>query len=170
MIDLSKFSDDDLSALESGDLKKLSDKGLDLYESMITPPPPKAKDNIFTAARRGAEQELSQLRSGAYGLFNPTEAAKSGLARSEDIEARLGAESPLEKVKKVYEEKGLLPAITTGIGQIPTAIAEQAPQLATAFGGARLGALATAPFAAVAGPAAPIVEAGGALVGAFLPS
>ena len=35
MIDLSKFSDDDLSALESGDLKKLSDKGLDLYESKI---------------------------------------------------------------------------------------------------------------------------------------
>ena len=124
----------------------------------------KAEDTMGTAFQRGLETMGSQMRTGVSGLLNPTEAAIAGQQRGEDIQSRLGPEeSRLEKVKRAYEEKGLLPAIGTGLNEIPKAISEQAPQLATAFGSARLGAMAGTPLG-------PYGAGGGALVGMFLPS
>ena len=124
----------------------------------------KAEDTMGTAFQRGLETMGSQMRTGVSGLLNPTEAAIAGQQRGEDIQSRLGPEeSRLEKVKRAYEEKGLLPAIGTGLNEIPKAISEQAPQLATAIGSARLGAMAGTPLG-------PYGAGGGALVGMFLPS
>ena len=113
------------------------------------------------AFKGGAKRMLGSLETGVSGIFGAEEAAKEGQARQEAITEKSGAS--LAKVKDVYNQKGFFPAAREVISQIPSAIAEQAPQLATALGGARLGATAGSFF----GPAGAIV---GGLGGAFLPS
>ena len=124
---------------------------------------PKQKEGLLSNLQRGAESTYGDIRTGLAGVLNPTEAAKTGIEREEEMRQRLGPqESRLSKVEKAYADKGLLSAIGTGLGEIPGAITEQVPQLATAFGGARTGAMLGAP----AGPYGAAIGAG---VGAFLP-
>jgi hypothetical protein len=124
---------------------------------------PKPKESLLRDVQRGGESLVSGIRTGISGIFNPNEAAEAGIARSEDITARLGGdESRLSKVQQAYKDKGLLSAAGTVLGEIPSAIAEQAPNLVTAFGGARLGAMAGSVVPGVG-------TVGGAVVGAFLP-
>ena len=124
---------------------------------------PKQKEGLLSNLQRGAESTYGDIRTGFAGLLNPTEAAKTGIEREEEMRQRLGPqESRLSKVEKAYADKGLLSAIGTGLGEIPGAITEQVPQLVTAFGGARTGAM----FGAPAGPYGAAIGAG---VGAFLP-
>jgi hypothetical protein len=125
-------------------------------------PAPK-KESLLRDVQRGGESLVSGIRTGISGIFNPNEAAEAGIARSEDITARLGGdESRLSKVQQAYKDKGLLSAAGTVLGEIPSAIAEQVPNLVTAVGGARVGAMAGSPF----GPPGVV---GGAIVGSFLP-
>ena len=125
------------------------------------------KGGISGAFQRGLESQLSSGRTGV-GVFAGTpeeaaEAARAGLARQEDIGRRYEDEIGLERLKKVYEEKGLLAAGKEVGRQIPLALAEQAPQIAATLGSARVGAMAGAPL----GPAGTI---GGGLLGATIPS
>jgi hypothetical protein len=125
------------------------------------------KRGISGAFQRGLESQLSSGRTGV-GVFAGTpeeaaEAARAGLARQEDIGRRYEDEIGLERLKKVYEEKGLLAAGKEVGRQIPLALAEQAPQIAATLGGARLGATAGAPF----GPTGALI---GGLGGAAFPS
>ena len=125
-------------------------------------PTPK-KQGLLTSLQRSAESSVGDIRTGFSGILNPTEAAQKGLEREEEMRQRFGPqESRLSKVEKAYADKGLLSAIGTGLGEIPGAITEQLPQIATAFGGARLGAMAGAPLG-------PYGAAAGAIGGAFLP-
>jgi hypothetical protein len=125
------------------------------------------KGGISGAFQRGLESQLSSGRTGA-GVYTGSpeeaaEAARAGLARQEDIGRRYEDEIGLERLKKVYEEKGLLAAGKEVGRQIPLALAEQAPQIAATLGGARLGATAGAPF----GPTGALI---GGLGGAAFPS
>lgn len=125
---------------------------------------PKPKTGVLAALGKGAESTLSQLRSGISGAFGSgEEAATAGLQRGEDINSKYADQVSLDKIKEAYEKRGLLSAAKEVAGQIPAAIAEQAPNLATSFGAARLGAMAGAPF----GPVGAVVGGG---LGAFAPS
>jgi len=125
-------------------------------------PPPKS--GILAALGKGTESTLSQLRSGLSGaLGSGEEAATAGLQRGEAINRKYADQVSLEKVKEAYEKNGLLSAAKEVAGQVPAAIAEQAPNLATAFGGARLGAMAGSAL----GPVGAVVGGG---LGAFAPS
>jgi len=124
---------------------------------------PKKKESVLTDLQRGAESFISSGRAGISGIFDPNKAAEEAITRQEDIQQRLGGDqSRLSKVEEAYNKKGLLSAAGTALGEIPGAIAEQVPTLATAFGGARVGALAGLPL----GPYGAI---GGGIVGTFLP-
>ena len=124
----------------------------------------KPKEGLGAAASKGLESLISSGRT-AYGALTGSaeEAAQAGLERGEKISKKYADQVSLEKVKKAYEERGLLPAAGEAISQIPAAIAEQAPNLAATFGSARAGAA----LGSLAGPAGTVV---GGLAGAALPS
>lgn len=98
-------------------------------------------------------------------LGNKEEAALAGLLRGEETGKKYADQTSLEAVKKAYEDRGLLAAGKEVLSQVPYAIAEQVPNLATAaggaFAGARLGAFAGLPGATIGGLA-------GAALGSFL--
>lgn len=116
---------------------------------------------VGEALRGGAKRMLGSMETGLQGIVNPEEAAKAGQARQEAITERPGAS--LEKVKQIYHDQGLFSAAKEALKEIPTAVAEQAPNLAATLGSARLGAMAGSTF----GPAGTVI---GGLGGAFLPS
>jgi len=127
-------------------------------------PEKKPKEGLIAGLEKGAESTFSQLRSGIGSLFGSgEEAARAGLERGEDIGRRYADQVSLEKVKQAYADKGVLSAAGEAISQIPYALSEQLPNLATSFGGARLGALAGSPF----GPVGSVVGGG---VGFVAPS
>ena len=132
-----------------------------LQQHLAEQPEQKPKEGLLAGLEKGAESTFSQLRSGIGSLFGSgDEAAKAGLARGEDINKRYADQVSWDKVKKAYEEKGLLPAAGEAISQVPAAIAEQLPNLGTSLGGARLGALAGSPF----GPVGSVIGGGVGLV------
>jgi hypothetical protein len=122
------------------------------------------KTGIGSALIGGAQRYGSQFRT---GLGGGDEAAKAGIARMEEIEKARPSQVSLEKVKQAYEKDGVLSAAGEALGQVPYAIAEQVPQLASMGAGARAGAMAgrfLGPVGAVAGTGI------GALAGQFLSS
>ena len=129
---------------------------------------PKPKKGLLAALGKGAESTLSGLRTGISGAFgSPEEAAKAGLERGEEISNKYADQVSMEKVKEAYNKDGVLSAAKEVGRQIPLAIAEQAPNLATSLGGARLGAMAGTAL----GPAGTIAGGVvGGVAGAFLPS
>jgi hypothetical protein len=127
-------------------------------------PEPKKKEGIGASLAKGAESMISQTRTGLASLLgSPEEAAKAGLERGKDIGSRYADAADLEKVKKAYEERGVLPAAGEAISQVPGAIAEQTPNIAGTVAGAKAGQKLGSAF----GPAGRVA---GALAGAALPS
>jgi hypothetical protein len=124
----------------------------------------KPKEGIGAAVGKGLESLISSGRTAIGALTgSPEEAAQAGLKRGEDIGTRYADQVSLDKVKKAYEERGILPAAGEAVSQIPAALAEQVPNLAATFGSARAGAA----LGSFAGPAGTVV---GGLAGAALPS
>jgi hypothetical protein len=124
----------------------------------------KPKEGLGAAASKGLESLISSGRT-AFGALTGSaeEAAQAGLERGEKISQKYADQVSLDKVKKAYEERGLLPAAGEAISQIPAALAEQAPNLAATFGTARAGAA----LGSLAGPVGTVV---GGLAGAAVPS
>ena len=124
----------------------------------------KPKEGLGAAASKGLESLISSGRT-AFGALTGSaeEAAQAGLERGEKISKKYADQVSLDKVKKAYEERGLLPAAGEVISQIPAALAEQAPNLAATFGSARAGAA----LGSLAGPVGTVV---GGLAGAAVPS
>ena len=116
---------------------------------------------VGEALKGGAKRMFGSLATAVTSPFGAEEAAKEGLARQEAITEKPGAS--LEKVKSVLGEKGYLAAAREAVSQVPTAIAEQFPNLAATIGSARLGAMAGSTF----GPAGTVI---GGIGGAFVPS
>lgn len=116
---------------------------------------------LVGGAKRLGASSLTALQAPFVG---GEEAAARGVARQEAIKERPGAS--LEEIKKIYEEKGLLPAAKEAITQIPAGLAEQAPNIAAMLASGRLGAMAGSAF----GPVGTAVGGiGGALLPSFLP-
>jgi hypothetical protein len=124
----------------------------------------KPKEGIGAAVGKGLESLISSGKTAIGSLTgSPEEAAKAALARGEDIDRRYAQQVSLDKVKEAYEKKGVLSAAGEAISQVPAAIAEQIPNIATTLGGARAGAA----LGSFAGPAGAVV---GGIGGALLPS
>ena len=112
-----------------------------LQQQLASQPAP--KKGILAQAAKGAESLLSSGRTGIGALTgSPEEAAIAGLQRGEDISGRYADDIGLDKLKDVYNKKGLGAAGKEVLRQIPLAIAEQAPNIAASLGSARLGAMA----------------------------
>jgi len=95
---------------------------------------------------RGAKQALSSGRTGFGSIFDPNEAAKAGVARSEAIGQEAGEGVSLEAVKKAYRDKGLLSAAGEAVSQVPRALAGQGANLASMYAGAKAGSAAGSAF------------------------
>jgi len=95
---------------------------------------------------RGGKQVLSSARTGLGSIFDPNEAAKAGVARSEAIGQEAGEGVSLEAVKKAYRDKGLLSAAGEAVSQVPRALAGQGANLASMYAGAKAGSTAGSAF------------------------
>lgn len=110
---------------------------------------PARKKGVLAQASKGLESLISSGRTAGASLFgDKDEAAKAGLARSRDIGSRYEEGADLEKVKKAYEERGLLSAAGEAVSQVPGAIAEQGANIAALAASGRLGATLGKPFGA----------------------
>jgi hypothetical protein len=137
-MDLSRLSEQDLRALAANDLSSVSEAGLRIIAGI---PAPQPAEGVFAAGQGGLENLLSRSRTGVEAIFDPEGAARRGLERGEDISQRLAPGASLQRVKDVYAEQGLLPAAGEAISQIPSALAEQAPNIAASIASAKLGAM-----------------------------
>jgi len=130
----------------------------------VEAPAPTTKSGLGGAFGKGLESLLSSGQTAAESLMgSPEEAAKSALARGEARGKKYEEQVSWDKVKKAYEEQGVFSAAKEALGQVPAAIAEQAPNIASTLGAARLGATAGSVF----GPVGTIV---GGVAGAAAPS
>jgi len=116
---------------------------------------------IGEALKGGTKRLLESMRTGIEAPFiGGEEAATRGIARQEAITEKPAAS--LDEIKRIYEQKGLLPAAKEAISQLPASIAEQAPFIGTMIGGARLGAMVGGVPGALAGAAiSPFLSAAG---------
>jgi hypothetical protein len=103
---------------------------------------------VFAAGVGGTKRALSTARTGLEALFSPEEAARKGVERAEELGQQYAPGASLEAVKQAYADRGLMGGAGEAISQIPTALAEQFPQIAATLGGARAGAAAGARFGA----------------------
>jgi hypothetical protein len=116
----------------------------------------KKEEGIGTALRRGAEQLVSTGQTALESVTKGGEAAATrSLERQADIQSRLGEGASLERLLDTYRQQGILAAGKELAGQIPTAIAEQLPNIGTTLAGAGAGALVAGPVGAIAGAVAP---------------
>jgi len=105
--------------------------------------PKKKEEGIGTALRRGAEQLVSTGQTALESITKGgEEAAIRGRERQADIQARLGEGASLDRLLETYRQQGFLAAGKELAGQIPTAIAEQVPGIATTLASAGAGAAA----------------------------
>jgi hypothetical protein len=125
------------------------------------------KGGIAGALGLGLESLLSSYKTAAGAVTDPEQAAKAALERQKALGEKYAEPTSLERVKKAYEEQGLLSAAKEVASQVPSALAEQAPQLATMFGGARLGAMAGSPLGPAGTVAGGVLGAGAALLPQF---
>lgn len=124
---------------------------------------PKPQEGIGAALTGGFKRFLSSGETALESIINPELAAQRGAERSERIGEQYAPGASLERVKQAYEQKGLFPAAKEVISQIPSALAEQAPQIASTLASARAGAMAGSPFG-------PMGALAGGIAGASLPS
>lgn len=129
----------------------------------------KPQEGLGAAFKQGAEQLASSSLTGLRSLFgNAQTAAEEGVQQQQNIGARYADQVGWDKVQQKYNDPqgGLFPAIGEVARQVPLALAQQAPNIGATVGGAKLGAMAGAPFAGVF-PPAPLIGAG---IGAVIPS
>jgi len=107
---------------------------------------PKKQSTIGSELVRGGKQLVSSARTGIGSIFDPNEAARAGVARSETIGKEAGEGVSLEAVKKAYRDKGLLSAAGEAVSQVPRALAGQGANLASMYAGAKAGSAAGSAF------------------------
>jgi len=109
------------------------------YQAMQQPQPQEEPTGgVVESLVGGAKRLGSQALTGIKAPFGPDEAAIEGIQREQQIEERPA--TSLEEVKRIYEEEGLFPAAKEAVSQIPAAVAEQSPFLASIYGGFKAGA------------------------------
>lgn len=103
---------------------------------------PEQQKGIGAALKGGTKRFLSSLQTGVESLTDAEKAAKAGVERQEAISQQYAPGASLEAVKKAYEEQGLFPAAGEALSQIPSALAEQFPNIAASLASGRAGAIA----------------------------
>jgi hypothetical protein len=126
--------------------------------------PTEPEEGVIPSVVGSTKRAISTARTGLESLFSPEEAARKGVERAEELGQQYAPGTSLEAVKQAYAERGLLPAAGEAISQIPTALAEQFPQIAATLGSARAGAMAGQ---RIAGPRGALI---GGIGGAVVPS
>jgi hypothetical protein len=122
------------------------------------------KGSLTTDVKRGFEQLKSSGQTAYESITKGgEEAAMRAQERQSDIQRRLGEGASLERLQDVYKQQGLLAAAKELGGQIPSALAEQAPNIGATLAGGLTGAAA----GSIAGPVGAVV---GGIGGAFAPS
>ena len=115
--------------------------------------------DFFESLVGGTKRIISDTRTALEAPFvSAEEAALRGIKRSDEMTERSG--TSLDAVKKTYEQEGIIGATGEVLSQVPTAVAEQTPFIASIVLGAKVGSLA--------GPAGSAIGAFGALVGSLL--
>jgi hypothetical protein len=136
-----------------------------------TQAPAAPKESTFGSELvRGAKQLVSSARTGVGSVFDPEEAAKAGVARSQAIGEEAGVGPSLEAVQKAYQDKGVLSAAGEAVSQIPRALAGQGANLASMYAAGKAGAAAGAPFGARGRIIGGAAGAAGALLPQFMGS
>ena len=120
-------------------------KALEKFPNLLDEPA--QKKGLGAALGKGAESTLSSLRTGLESIISPEKGAKKGLARGQELADKYADQIGTEKLKEAYEKSGLVGAGGELLRQVPLAIAEQLPNLATMYAGAKLGAKAPIPGA-----------------------
>lgn len=139
-MDLSRLSDDDLRALSANNLGAMSDAGLKILSTGGEEAP--KKKGFGAALAKGTESLLGSAQTTLESPFGANEAATRGLKRNEELGKKYEDQVSLDKLKQAWNERGITGAGGELLRQAPLALAEQAPNLAASFGGARLGAMA----------------------------
>lgn len=106
---------------------------------------PEQRKGFGAAVGKGTESVLSSLQTGLESLVAPERAAKKGLARQQELGEKYAEQIGTEKLREAYEKSGLIGAGGELLRQVPLAIGEQLPNLATMYAGAKLGARAPIP-------------------------
>jgi hypothetical protein len=104
---------------------------------------PKKQEGVSGSFKKGVEQLISTGRTALESLTgSPEEAALAAQKRQADIESRYGEGASLERLKQAYADKGILAAGKELASQIPTAIAEQVPNIGSTIASGLAGAAA----------------------------
>lgn len=128
----------------------------------VEPPAERERSGFLGGIKRGTEAMISSGRTALGTLTgSPEEAARAGLARQEEQANKYEEGISLDKLKKIYEEKGLLSAAKEFVSDIPEEIGTQVPNIAAFTAGAKLGSKIPGPI--------PLKLLGG-LAGSFVPS
>lgn len=134
------------------------------YGGSLVKPEEKKKQGLAADIKRGAEQLVSSGQTAVESVTKGgEEAAIRAQERQSDISRRLGEGASFERLQDVYKQQGLLAAAKELGGQIPSAIAEQLPNIGATVAGGLTGAAA----GSLAGPVGTVV---GGITGAFAPS
>ena len=122
-----------------------------------------AEEGILASGIGGFKRFGAGLETALGSIVDPQAAAQRGLQRQQELSAQYAPGASLDRVKQAYEKSGLLSAAGEAISQVPSALAEQFPNIAATLAGGKAGATAGSVF----GPAGTIV---GGVAGAALPS
>lgn len=121
--------------------------------------------------KRGAKGVVSALQTAGESITrSPEEAAIRGIERGQRIAEETGEGPSFERLKRVYEEKGLFDAGAQVLSDIPKVLAGQATNLAGMAGSAKLGAMAGSPLGPVGSGVGAAVGAGAYLLPQFFGS
>ena len=124
-------------------------------QGYTTPPPqkPETEDRpgYLEGLKGGTERFISSSRTafGTLPFADAEEAAVKGIERGQNIEIQPGMS--LEKVKDAYKNDGIIGAGAEFFSQIPNALGEQTPLIASIYTGAKAGTLALGPYGGIAG-------------------
>ena len=121
------------AAGNTADAKKLANYIKSIQTQQPQPQPQEGTAGIGEALIGGTKRLISSGRTFADVFNTPEQAALSGIERGKNITERPGAS--LEAVKSAYNTDGVLSAAGEVASQVPGAVAEQVPFLASMAGG-----------------------------------
>jgi hypothetical protein len=125
---------------------------------------PAPQEGIFASGIGGFKRAGAGIETALGSIIDPQGAAQRGLQRQQELSGQYAPGASLEKVKQAYEQRGLLSAAGEAISQVPSALAEQLPNIAATLAGGKAGAMAGTAIAPGLGTVV------GGLVGAAGPS
>ena len=106
------------------------------------PAAPAPEAGVISSTIGGFKRLGAGLETAVGSIVDPEGAAQRGLQRQQELSEQYAPGASLEKVKQAYEKSGLLSAAGEAISQIPSAFAEQLPNIAATLAAGKAGAMA----------------------------